>query len=45
MLERLCPECQAVALDPLGRDQPSLHYLPWLNTLGEGFARCLQARG
>ncbi len=43
MLHRLCPECKAVALDPLGRDQPSLNYLPWLNTLADGFQRCLQA--
>ncbi|MCG8438746.1 MAG: metal ABC transporter substrate-binding protein [Pseudomonadales bacterium] len=43
MLQRLCPDCEAVALDPLGRDQLSLNYLPWLKTLGNGFQRCLQA--
>lgn len=42
MLNRLCTDCRVAALDPLGRDQPELNYLDWLNYLGDGFARCLQ---
>lgn len=41
MLVRLCPECRQQALDPLGRDQPNLSYLEWLEHLGAGFAECL----
>ncbi len=42
MLQRLCADCRVQALDPLGRDQPELDYLDWLDHLGEGFQRCLQ---
>ncbi|WP_290523388.1 zinc ABC transporter substrate-binding protein [Alcanivorax sp.] len=42
MLARLCPDCRTEALDPLGRDQPELDYLAWLEHLGQGFERCLQ---
>ena len=44
LLNRLCADCQQEALDPLGRDQPALDYLDWLDHLGTGFARCLQAK-
>lgn len=43
MLKRLCPDCFVQPLDPLGRDAPELDYLPWLDSLVEGFAQCLQA--
>jgi len=42
MLKRLCVDCREEPLDPLGRDQPSLNYLDWLEYLGDGFERCLQ---
>lgn len=42
MLKRLCTDCREEALDPLGRDQPALNYLDWLEFLGDGFERCLQ---
>jgi len=44
MLQRLCAGCRVEALDPLGRDQPELSYLDWLDHLGSGFERCLQER-
>lgn len=44
MLQRLCAGCRVEALDPLGRDQPALSYLDWLDHLGSGFERCLQER-
>lgn len=42
MLKRLCADCRVEALDPLGRDQPALNYLDWLDYLGAGFERCLK---
>lgn len=42
MLKRLCADCRVEALDPLGRDQPTLNYLDWLDYLGAGFERCLK---
>ena len=42
MLKRLCADCLVEALDPLGRDQPTLNYLDWLDYLGAGFERCLK---
>lgn len=42
MLNRLCADCREEPLDPLGRDQPGLNYLDWLEYLGDGFERCLQ---
>ncbi|MFP1681952.1 metal ABC transporter solute-binding protein, Zn/Mn family [Alloalcanivorax sp. C16-1] len=42
LIQRLCPDCRAVALDPLGRDHPDLDYPAWLDqVVAAGFERCL----
>lgn len=42
VLRRLCPDCRAVNLDPLGRDHPHSGYSFWLErVIAAGFERCL----
>ncbi len=42
LIQRLCPDCRTVALDPLGRDHPDLDYPAWLDqVVAAGFERCL----
>lgn len=42
LIQRLCPDCRKVALDPLGRDHPDLAYPAWLDqVVAAGFERCL----
>ncbi len=45
LLTRLCPDCVAVDLDPLGRDRHYDSVVAFLQALTEGFSRCLATVG
>ncbi|MDX1803082.1 MAG: zinc ABC transporter substrate-binding protein [Alcanivorax sp.] len=41
VMTKLCPDCRRQRLDPLGRDRAQVQYLPWVDSLVDGFAACL----
>ncbi|EKF73424.1 high-affinity zinc uptake system protein znuA [Alcanivorax hongdengensis A-11-3] len=41
LLKKLCSDCRMTPLDPLGRGDTPATYVPWLDTLVDGFRQCL----